>query len=74
MKKNADERNYTTVDEIENDIISTLASWTNEKRWGWLASDNGVKDLIWKWYNQYELIEKEYDEINGNVLDFFIYE
>ena len=68
MKINADYREFKDINDIENDMIDTIATWQNERIHGALES---LSLYINDWYHDYELTAEEFEEIAAVVKDYF---
>lgn len=71
MKINADERNYTTLDEIEDEMIQTIGGWSDSRIEETIKFPYSISCYINDWFHDYELTDEEYEEITDIVLDFF---
>lgn len=70
MKINADERNFETIEQITDDMITTIASWSDDKQ-NDIAEGYGVANIINDWYYDYELTDDESEEIKEAVIEWF---
>lgn len=70
MKLNADYREFKEVDDIINDMTTTLASW-QESRIAEVINNEHLSSYVNDWYHAYELTKEEEEMVVDMVTDFF---